>query len=531
MPASTVSFSYAHLLRRLSMPSYLEREKEAVVFGARRLTYGELYDRAARLGDALAREGFSRGDRVAILLRNDPTWFDVIFAVAALGGVLVPVNFLLKPAEVNFILKDSGAVTLIVGDDLAATAKSALAMGTGCQRVFVVRNAGGVTGGSSEEVPGARDYAAFAATGEPRMPDVHSALEDPTLLQYTSGTTGFPKGATHTVSSLLWNSFHQVIDFDVRADDRYCCFPALCWAAGTHDFTMATLWLGGTIVLYPSGGFSVPALLDTLERERCSRVLLVPTVLKQFVEAPDLQRRDLSHLRYVLSGAEPVPVPVIQRFQEVLPNVTLIQGYGLSEGPTLALQLRAADALRKVGSTGKPTTNTELRIIDDVGADVPPGKPGEIILRSPATMIGYWNRPDATAETMRGGWLHTGDLGVMDEEGYITIAGRKKDMYISGALNVYPAEIESVLLDAPGVAECAVVGVPDEKWGEIGWAVVVPKPGATLEAASLLARCAESLAGYKVPKKIFVSEEPLPRTASGKVKKFAVRAMITGTKA
>jgi fatty-acyl-CoA synthase len=518
-----VSFGYDHLLRRLGGPSYLERDRTALVFRDQRLSYGELHDRAARLAHALAGDGVGKGDRVAILLKNDPAWFDVFFAVASLGAVLVPINYLLRANEVAFVLNDSGATTLVAGDDLAEVASAALAESPACCRALVVANAGGEAGAGAGALAGARELSTFASGGELRWPKAELSLDDPNLLQYTSGTTGFPKGATHTVSTLLWNSFHQIGDFQVTERERYLCVPALCWAAGLHDFTLATLWAGGTVVLNASGGVTMEGLLQVIQGERITKVLLVPTILKQLVECPDLKRFDLTSLEAVLTGAEPVPVPVIRRFNEVLPETTLIQGYGMSEGPTIATYLRAEDALRKVGSCGKPVTNCELRVVDDQDRDLPPGETGEVLTRSPATMVGYWNREDASAEALRGGWMHTGDLGTLDEEGFLTISGRKKDMFISGGLNVYPAEIESVLLGEPGVAECAVLGVPDDRWGETGHALVVPNPGAALEADALRERCREALASYKVPARIEIRAEPLPRTASGKVQKFKLR--------
>jgi fatty-acyl-CoA synthase len=523
-----VSFSYAYLLRRLESATYLSADREAVVFRDQRVTYGQLHDGAARLADALRRDGLQRGDRLAILLRNDLAWFDVFFAVAALGGVLVPVNYLLRANEVAFILKDSGANTLVVGDDLGELAHGALAEAEGCRRVLVVANAGGDPGPGVGTIAAAHDFENFKASGDAVLPETDSDLHDPALLQYTSGTTGFPKGATHTVSSLLWNSFHQIGDFGVDEHERYLCVPALCWAAGLHDFTLAALWVGGTVILNPSGGVTIEGLLDVIERECVTKVLLVPTILKQFVEFPDLNSRDFSALKWVLTGAEPVPVPVIERFNQVLSGVILIQGYGLSEGPTIATYLRPEEAVRKVGSCGKPVTNCELRVVDEEDRDVPPGQSGEVLLRSPATMAGYWNREEATAEALRNGWLHTGDLGVLDEEGYLVISGRKKDMIISGGLNVYPAEIEAVLLGDPAVAECAVFGVADERWGEVGKAVVVPKQGMSVTAEALSERCVGALASFKVPHEFVVTTELLPRTASGKVQKFKARERYAG---
>jgi fatty-acyl-CoA synthase len=528
LSAARVSFGYDHLLRRLGGPGYLDRDREALVFRERRLRYGDLHDGAARLADALVQDGVGHGDRVAILLRNDPVWLDVFFAVAAARAVLVPVNYLLRPNEVSFILNDSGATTLVVGDDLAATAHEALIEAPRCRRLLVVANAGGDTGPGAAALRGAHEIGAFAARGRIAWPDVGVAPDDPNLLQYTSGTTGFPKGATHTVSTLLWNSFHQIADFRITERERYLCVPALCWAAGLHDFTLATLWMGGTVVLNPSGGVTIAKLLAAIERERVTSVLLVPTLLKQLVESPYLKGHDLSSLVAVLTGAEPVPVSVIRRFNEVLRDTTLIQVYGMSEGPTVATYLRVEDAIRKVGSCGKPVTNCELRVVDEDDRDVAPGQPGEVLTRSAATMVGYWNRPEASAETLRGGWLHTGDLGVLDEEGFLSICGRKKDMFISGGLNVYPAEIEAVLLAEAGVAECAVFGVPDERWGEVGHALVVAKPEARVDPDALRERCRAVLGSYKVPARIELSLEPLPRTASGKVQKFKLREAAAG---
>lgn len=514
----TVSFSYAHLLRRLDYSTYVEREKVAVVFNDQQITYGQLRDRVAKLASALVADGVKRGDRVAILMKNDPIWFDVIFAVAACGAALVPVNFLLKPAEIAFVLKDSGATTLIVGGDLLASAEEALAEAPACTRLFVDREATGKF----------RSYTELRNGGEPAFPDVEIAITDTSLLQYTSGTTGFPKGAQHTVSSLMWNSHHQIFDFDTQPTDRYLALPAMCWAAGTHDFVLATLWVGGTVVIHPTGGLDVGKLLATMARERITSSLVVPTVLKQIVEHPDIGKHDFSHMKYIYSGAEPVPVSVIEKCQKVLPSVHLIQIYGLSEGPTIVTYLRAADAVRKIGSCGRAVSNCEVRIVDENDVDVPTGNTGELVLRSLATMVGYWNRPEANLETMRGGWLHTGDLASKDEEGYFTIRGRKKDMFISGGLNVYPAEVEALILASSDVLECAVVGIADANWGEVGHAVLVAKPGVTVNTDAIMAGLKDKLAGYKVPKGITIWTEPLPRTASGKVRKFVVRDRVQG---
>ena len=347
--------------------------------------------------------------------------------------------------------------------------------------------------------------------------------DDLFLLQYTSGTTGFPKGAMHTQSTILWNSFHQIGDFTVTEKDRYLCVPGLCWAAGFHDFVLAALWMGGTVVVVPSGGLEIGSLLKIIQEEKITKVLLVPSILKLVVDDPDLKKFDLRSLEFVASGAAPVPVTVIEQFNTLLPESTLVQGYGLSEGPTIAICLNKQDAIRKIGSVGKPLTNCEALIVDESMKRVPPGTKGEIILRSPATMKGYWNRPETNQDVFVEGWLRTGDMGEYDEEGYIYITGRIKDMYISGGLNVYPAEIENVILKDAGVAETAVIGITDPKWGEVGCAILVPKEGAEILIQEIETKCKEELAAYKVPKKYILQQEPLPRTASGKVKKYELQ--------
>ena len=518
----SIPFGFAHLLRRLEGPSSLSREKEAVVFRGQRLSYGDLYDRAGRLADALRRDGVQKGDRIAVLMGNHPAWFDIFFASSALGCILVPVNHLLQAEGIRYILADSGATTLVAGADLSTRVEAALAKIPDCRRYLVVSGNDGIDSAASHQ---GLDYEAFKAQGDIRFPEVALSPGDPTLLQYTSGTTGFPKGATHTVSSLMWNSFHQPYDFGMQADDRYLCVPTLCWVAGMHDFTLATLWIGGTVILHPTGGLTVADVLAAIERERCTGVLLVPTILKQLVDTLGIDNFDLSSLKFVLTGGEPAPVSVIRRFYELLPTVDFLQAYGLSEGPSLATFLRAEDAMRKVGSCGKPATNCEIRIVDPVDQPLAAGETGEILIRSAATMAGYWNQAQATAETLRGGWLHTGDVGRLDEEGYLTITGRKKDMYISGGLNIYPAEVEAVIINHEAVAECAVFGIPDEKWGEVGMAVVVVKKGATLDAAEVQAMCQAKLARYQQPKVVKIVTEPLIRTASGKMRKFKIREL------
>jgi fatty-acyl-CoA synthase len=479
-------------------------DRPAVSFGDRTLTFAELDERSDRLASGLAAAGFAKGDRAGVLMHNRLEWFEILFALAKLGGVIVPLNYMLKTPELRFILEDCDAGWLFA-EDRFADALPELCDHDGRRAVTI-----------------GDGYEDLITAGEAPV-DVDVRAGDLLLLQYTSGTTGFPKGAMHTHATVLWNSYHQIPDFHVSQEDVYLVIPALCWAAGLHDLALATLWAGGRVVLNPSTGFSPASFCETVVREKVTTALLVPAVLKRVLGSGELGRHDLSSLRLLMSGGEPVPVPAMEELHRQLPSCPLVQVYGMSEFPTLMLLLGVEDALSRLGSAGKACSIAEIRVVDEQGEDVPSGETGEILCRSPACLIGYYGREDASAETLEGGWLHTGDLARVDEDGYVFIAGRAKDMIISGGLNVYPAEVERAIIEQPGVLEAAVIGIPDEEWGEVGMAIVVLEPDAALDEADLRAALKEQLANFKVPKRYEIRREPLPRTTSGKVQKFVLR--------
>lgn len=487
------------------------RDTVALVYGDQRLTYAQLDERVDRLASGLWRQGFRSGHRLVVLSKNRVEWVEAFFATARLGGMIVPVNYLFKPAELLHALQDSAADWLLVEGDLVATYAPIAEQAR--VRVVVVDGA----------LHGALDYEEVVAAGSPEGVDVVVGLDEPFLLQYTSGTTGFPKAAVHTHGGVLLNIITQPLDLGIRAEDVYLSVPALCWAAGFHDYTLALFWLGGTVVLNPSRALDADALCSLIAEEQATIVVMVPSVIRMMLDSGALERHDVSSLRVVMTGAEPITPDVLDALAERIPGCAVLQGYGQSEFPIFTSVLLAEEARTKVGSAGKATSLCELRVVDENGRDTEPGVEGAIISRSAATMVGYLGQDDITAEAIVNGWLQTGDRGYVDEDGYLYIAGRSKDMLITGGLNVYPAEVERVITAFAGVAESAIIGVPDERFGEVGRALVVPEDGADVDLEALRAEVEAQVATFKVPREWQLRSDPLPRTASGKIRKYLLR--------
>ena len=502
------NYTIADVLRKTRTSQRVSERRIAVHFGERAITYEELDERSDRLASGLQIAGFAKGDRVAVMMVNRPEWIEIFFALAKLGGVLVPVNHLLREREVEHILQDSGANWVITEKRFWELFEGIRTVGDG--RTYVVMDT---------EADLALGYESVVASAHGGVA-VDVDASDLFLLQYTSGTTGRPKGAMHTHSTVLWNSFYQLPEFGVTVDDVYMILPALGWIAGFHDFAIATLWSGGQLVLHPTGTFEAEDFATAVEKYKVTTVLLVPTVLRRVLAYEKLEQHDLKSLRLILSGGEPVPVAAIHTLHERIPTCHLQQAYGMSEFPTMMLWLSADDAKSKAGSVGKACRAAEVRVVNESGADTNVNEVGEIICKSPAITVGYYQDPEATAKTLKDGWLHTGDLARVDEDGFVYITGRAKDMILTGGLNVYPAEIEQLIEQRREVQEVAVIPVPDVEWGEIGKAVIVLKPGEILDEATLIVELRTQLASFKVPRIIEFTQTPLPRTMSGKVQKF-----------
>src|SRR3954469_13612778 len=417
-------------------------------------TYGELRERALRAANALRSLGVQKGDRIAVLLGNRLEWPELLFAIAAIGAVCVPVNVLLRPDEVDYLCEDSGASVFIV-DEIGAPVLA----GAAKLPPLVIR----VADPPTPDDIARHDYEELLVDA-PAAPVDGPGLHDLSVLYYSSGTTGLPKAAAHTHDGVLWNSIHQVGDLRLTGDDHYLVIPSLSWAAGFNDLVLALMFVGGCSTLLPTGGMTPDRLATAFETSGATHALIVPTLLKQLLASPDeLERIRHTKLRWIVSGAEPVPRAVIEALQAELPNCQVVQGYGMSEFPTIATILQPEDAISDAGSAGQACSITQLAIQLDNGSIVDSGE-GEILRRTPATMQGYYNRPEETATAFADGWFHSGDLGRLREDGHLEITGRKKDMIISGGLNVYPREAEEVIYRYCEIAEAAVVGVPDDKW-------------------------------------------------------------------
>ncbi|MPY47557.1 acyl-CoA synthetase [Streptomyces acidicola] len=475
--------------------------RTALIHGDAALTYADLYERTTRLAHALRGTGVRRGDRIAYLGPNHPSYLETLFAAGTLGAVFVPLNPRLAGPEIAHQLADSGAKALVHRPSHAG----------------LVAGLPGDTGVRTYIEVGA-EYEALLAGAENEPIDQPVTHDDTCLIMYTSGTTGRPKGAMLTHGNLTWNAFNVLIDHDLVADERALVSAPLFHTAGLNMLTLPVLLKGGTCVLVET--FDPAGTFDLIEQHRITFMFGVPTMFDQMARHERWARADLSSLRILTCGGASVPTPLIARYQER--GLTFLQGYGMTEAAPGVLFLDAEHAVSKAGSAGVPHFFSDVRVVRPDMTPVGIGETGEVVVRGPHVMPGYWGLPEETAAAFTDGWFRSGDVARTDEDGYVRIVDRIKDMIISGGENIYPAEIEDRILAHPDVAECAVIGVPDERWGEVPRAVVVPRDGATVNPDEVLASLAGRLARYKIPKSVVLTDE-LPRTASGKLLRAWVR--------
>ncbi|WP_327084965.1 acyl-CoA synthetase [Nonomuraea sp. NBC_01738] len=506
---TTRQHSLGDLLRR-SAARY--PAKTALIHGDRRLTYAELDAAVNRTANALAARGIGKGDRFALFSHNNDTFVVAYFALARLGAISVPINFMLGAEEVGYILGHSGATGILAEDALLPVAAAAV---TDAVKVRGVIASAPVTAAGWED---AQVWVTAADDAEPRA---EIADDDPIQLMYTSGTESRPKGATLSSRGLIAQYVTCLVDGEMRHDDVEVHALPLYHCAQLHCFLTPGIYTGATNVILP--GADPAAILAAVEAEGATKLFCPPTVWIGLLRHPDFDRRDLSSLRKGYYGASIMPVEVLKEIAARLPEVRLFNFYGQTEMAPVATILGPDEQLTRPGSAGRAALNVETRIVDDNDAPLPPGVVGEIVHRSPHAMLGYWNDPDKTAEAFRGGWFHSGDLGVLDEDGYLTVVDRKKDMIKSGGENVASREVEEAAYQHPAVAEVAVFGLPDDRWIEAVTAAVVLRAGETLTADELIAFLRVRLAPYKTPKAVhFVAA--LPKNASGKVLKRELRA-------
>jgi len=497
-------------------------DKRAIVDQEKEFTWREVNERINQLANALTSLGCQDGDRIAILAYNSSEYIECGFATAKVGMVFVPLNFRLSLREIEYILRDSAPKVFFFGKEFSDVADS-LRLQFPLHYICI-----------GEEVEGATEYEALLeskATSEPSEKGITVDENSPSEILYTSGTTGLPKGVVHTHRARLAGVVTHVLYGGLKHDDIHLVnVPALFHGAG-HVWMLANAYVGASIIISRLRGFDPEVLLTTIQEESVTNLHLVPTTILQLLEFPSVGKYDVSSLRVIYYATAPMPVSLLRRALNIFGNI-FVQPYGLTEaGPTVTVLgrkehdmsgLSDEEANRRLRSCGRPFWGRFVKVVDDRGEEVSPHEVGEIIVKSTDVMDCYWNNEEETKKVLKDGWLYTGDLATYDENLYLYLVDRKKDMIISGGENIYPAEIERVLWDHPAVAECAVIGVPDDKWGEAVKALVVQRTGHRVDEEEIIQFCKEFLASYKKPKSVeFVSE--LPRNPQGKILKRVLR--------
>ncbi|MCC6959098.1 MAG: long-chain-fatty-acid--CoA ligase [Dehalococcoidia bacterium] len=503
----------------LSHSTKLYPNKIATIDGDTQYTYAQEGDRIHRLAAGLLGLGLKPGDNIAILANNSHRYFEVYFVCSLAGMPLAPLNIRLAASELEFILNDGEIKALFLGPEYAALYEQFKDKAPGLKHVIAL----------NAEIPGAVQYEDLIANNEPLAKPAREWLETDMLnLCYTGGTTGLPKGVMLSQRAVVSNAQHAVMTCSFQERD--------IWLHVAPMFHLADAWavysfcmVGGTHVF--NAAFNPQLCLETIEKHKVTKTILVPTMVNFLVNFPGLANYDTSSLDLVLYGASPMPVDRLVAAKNAL-GPKLIQAYGMTETSPLLTAMHLEwtyyegpeEKVRRLASCGRQVSGVDVRVVDQTtGEDVKPGQVGEIIAAGPNIMNGYWKRPKETAEALRGGYMHTGDLATVDEENFIFIVDRAKDMIVSGGENVYCAEVENALYDHPDVLEAAVIGIPDDRWGEAVLAIVVPKEGKSPSEGELIEHCRGLIAGYKCPKSVVFQAQPLPKSGPGKILKTELR--------
>lgn len=484
--------------------------KKAVVVNGQALSYGELADRAGRLAARLCKAGLAKGAKVAVLMGNRIEFAEIYFGVLQAGATLVVLNARLTSRELSPLLRKAQPGWLFFEGNLTGVV-AALDRPAGQPMTLVA--VGPCT------APAALAYESLLSAAAGGGAGIEVGEADDACILFTSGTTGIPKGVVLTHRNIVFQAINHIVEWDVRFDD-VDLYPAPLFHGGGLATLPRTVMAGNTLVLMES--FDAAAFMAVLAGERATRAVMVPTMCAHVVDLPGPVPGDAASLRLIVTGGGTLPVELKTRLIERFPGVGICDSYGQTESTGSVACLKPGDALRRPGSIGRAFFLNEIRLVDGEDAEVPAGDVGEIVVRGPTVMRGYYDEPEATAKTLRNGWLRTGDLARRDDEGFLYIVGRKKDMIISGGVNIYPREIEEVLCTHAGVLEAAVIGVPDPLWGESVKALVVPRPGVVLSPNEVIDFCRARLAGYKKPRSIEIVDA-LPRNSLGKVLKAQLR--------
>jgi long-chain acyl-CoA synthetase len=502
-----------HLGQGLARAAQTKPGGTSTIFCDRRRTWRETAERIARLAGGLRASGLGNGDRAAILALNSDRYFEYLFAVPAAAGVTVPLNTRLAPPEIAAMLDDSGTTMLFV-DAAMAPAVDALQARLGRVRQLIWLD-------DTPVPPGMRGFETLLDAA----PVSGAAAQDDDIagIYYTGGTTGISKGVMLSHRNLVTNAANMTVTVGYVSDSVYLhAAPMFHLADGAS--TLAVTMAGGTHVFIPR--FDPGAAAASIAAERVTNTLLVPTMINSLVNLPDLDAFDLSSLAMVPFGGSPMPDAVLRRATQRLPACRFLHVYGMTEAAPLVTALEPRDALvpERAKSCGKAALMVEVRIADAEDNEVPRGTMGEVQVRGPNIMLGYWNKPEQTAAALRNGWYHSGDGGIMDADGYVYIVDRLKDMIISGGENIYSAEVENAIATLDDVGEVCVIAIPDERWGEAVHAIVVPRSGRMLTEAQVIAHCRDLIAHYKCPRSVDIRERSLPLSGAGKVLKAELRA-------
>lgn len=485
-------------------------EKSAVLFRDQGLSYAQLWEQVQAVARGFREEmGIRAGDRVGMMLPNLPHFIITYYALARLGAISVPVNPLLKAPEIEYIWGNAevrAAVTFPITLETVLEARKGLPT---LEQVFLVEAKG--------ELPeGVRPFETLFKPGTELLAKPSITENDPVVFIYTSGTTGFPKGVMLSHRNLLFDIEACQQALELSSDENFLTVLPLFHSFGQTVCMNYALWLGATTTLLER--FTPNLVLESIEKYRITLFPGVPAMYAAILNTPLDRKFDFSSLRLCVSGGAPMPEPVQTAFEQKF-GCVILEGDGPTEcSPVTSVNPPPHKGKRKIGSVGLPLPSVEIKIFDENDKEVPTGEIGEIVVRGPNVMLGYYKNPEATAEAMRNGWYHTGDMGKFDEEGYLYIVDRKKDMIIVGGINVYPSEVENQLLQHPAVLDCAVIGKPDPERGEVPLAVIVPKPGADPDPREIMAFCRQRMAPFKVPREIIFRQD-LPRSGTGKVLK------------